>query len=304
MRPSTTRRGRAAGPVAVATALLLGGLVTACTPGPVDTGTLPTGTPATGPALAVLDTLAVKGRAPRTGYSRDAFGPAWTDTDRNGCDSRNDVLARDLTGVVHEPGTRGCKVLSGTLQDPYSGRVVDFTRGEDTSSDVQIDHVVALSDAWQKGARQWDEARRTAFANDPLELLAVDGPENQSKGDGDAATWLPPDVGHRCAYVARQVAVKARYGLWVTAAERDAIARVLATCPDEQVPTVADAALRPSGTTAPRPTAAQPTRTSAAFADCSAAWAATDGPVHRGDPGYTTRLDRDGDGTACESDPR
>jgi len=186
--------------------------------------------------VAVLATLPVKGRAPKTGYSREQFGDGWVDTDRNGCDSRNDVLARDLGGETFKPGTRDCVVATGTLADPYSGKAIVFTRGQDTSSAVQIDHVVALSDAWQKGAQQWDAAKRVAFANDGLELLAVDGPLNGQKSDGDAATWLPPNRAYRCTYVARQVGLKATWGLWVTAAERDAIAGVLAACPGELVP--------------------------------------------------------------------
>jgi len=297
MTSSSTGHGRRRGSAALAL-LVLGGLLTACTPDAAsDAGPAPLRTTVTGDALTVLDTLPVKGRAPRTGYSRDAFGQGWVDTDRNGCDTRNDVLARDLAEVVHEPGTHGCVVLAGTLDDPYTGRVVAFTRGERTSSDVQVDHVVALSDAWQKGAQQWDATRRAAFANDALELLAVDGGENQSKGDGDAATWLPPNTAYRCAYVARQVAVKARYGLWVTGAEQRAIARVLATCPDEQVPVAA------AGPAAAQTTPAQ-TVPADGFPDCTAAWTALGTAVHRGDPGYSTRLDRDGDGTACETDPR
>src|SRR3712207_4847441 len=167
-------------------------------------------------ALAALADVEVRGRAPRTGYEREQFGDGWVDTDRNGCDTRNDVLARDLTGEAFRPGTNDCVVVSGTLADPYSGRTIEFRRGEDTSDDVQIDHVVALSDAWQKGAQGWDDDRRTDFANDPLNLLAVDGPLNMQKGDGDAATWLPPNASYRCAYVARQVAVKTGYGLWAT----------------------------------------------------------------------------------------
>ena len=134
-------------------------------------------------------------------------------------------------------GTRGCVVLRGTLRDPYTGRTIAFIRGEGTSALVQVDHVVALSDAWQKGAQRLSYEGRTALANDPLNLLAVDGPTNQRKGDGDAATWLPPQHAYRCAYVARQVAVKARHGLWVTAAERDAIAQVLRSCPSQRLPT-------------------------------------------------------------------
>src|SRR4051794_11932773 len=124
-------------------------------------------------ALAALAAVEVKGRAPRTGYERDNFGSGWVDTDRNGCDTRNDVLARDLSNETFKPGTRNCVVLTGTLADPYSGRSIAFQRGQGTSDDVQIDHVVALSDAWQKGAQAMDGGRRTAFANDPLNLLAV-----------------------------------------------------------------------------------------------------------------------------------
>lgn len=192
-------------------------------------------------ALAAVMTLDVKGRAPKTGYDRDAFGPAWADVDRNGCDTRNDILARDLTGETFKPGTQDCVVLTGTFVDPYSGATIEFQRGQDTSSAVQIDHVVALSDAWQKGAQQWDDATRQAFANDPLNLLAADGPLNSQKGDGDTATWLPPNGAFRCAYVARQVAVKQGYDVWVTQAERDAMLTVLSTCPQEPLPVAAPA---------------------------------------------------------------
>ena len=176
--------------------------------------------------LAGLD---VKGRAPKTGYDRDEFGAAWADVDRNGCDTRNDVLARDLTDVTYEAGTHECVVLTGTLDDPYTGTAIDFVRGPQ-SARVQIDHVIALSDAWQKGAQQWDAETRRQFANDPANLLAVDGPANGAKGDGDAATWLPPSTGYRCAYVVRQVRVKAAYRLWVTQAEHDAMDRQLDGC--------------------------------------------------------------------------
>lgn len=184
-------------------------------------------------ALELLAKLPVKGRAPMTGYSRDEFGQRWADIDRNGCDQRNDVLSRDLSEVVHREGTRDCVVESGVLDDPFTGEVIVFARGEQTSPMVQIDHVVALADAWQKGAQQATPGQRERFANDPLNLLAVDGPTNQAKGAGDAATWLPPNKPFRCEYVARQVSVKAKYELWVTAAERDAIERVLSTCPGQ-----------------------------------------------------------------------
>ena len=186
----------------------------------------------TAAALAKLETLPIKGRAPKTGYSRAQFGPAWSDDvtvadGHNGCDTRNDILRRDLVGIELKPGTNDCVVLSGTLNDPYTGTAIMFSRGRDTSRAVQIDHVVALSDAWQKGAQQWDEPTRRNFANDPLNLQATSGPINEKKGDGDAATWLPPNKVYRCTYVSRIIDVKAAYGLWVTQAEHDAVARIL-----------------------------------------------------------------------------
>jgi hypothetical protein len=181
--------------------------------------------------IKALETLAVKGRAPKTGYSRSAFGPAWADVDRNGCDTRNDILKRDLTQVTFRAKTRDCVVESGVLADPFSGENINFQRGEKTSALVQIDHVVALSNAWQTGIFKSDLATRKNFANDPLNLLAVKGSLNSQKGDGDAATWLPPDKQFRCDYVSRQVEVKVKYGLWLTRAERDAILRILSNPP-------------------------------------------------------------------------
>lgn len=182
-------------------------------------------------ASDVLASLPVKGPAPKTGYDRVAdFGAAWLDVDGNGCDTRNDVLARDLTNAVRA-GT--CTVTSGTLDDPYTGTTITFTRGVTTSRAVQIDHVVALQNAWQSGAQQLDGHQRTLLANDPVNLLAVDGPTNEAKGSRNAASWLPPNKAFRCQYVARQVSVKAAYRLWVTPSEHDAMQRVLATCPGQ-----------------------------------------------------------------------
>lgn len=200
-------------------------------PAPMPTLDPPSSEGAGTTAAELLATLPVKGRAPKTGYDREeSFGSAWRDVDRNGCDTRNDILARDLTSIDRPSG---CRVLSGMLADPYTGTSIDFVRGQGTSQAVQIDHVVALMNAWETGAQQLTAEERLAFANDPLNLLAVDGPSNSRKGAGDAATWLPPAKGFRCEYVARQVAVKSEYGLWVTAPERDAIARVLDGCPGQ-----------------------------------------------------------------------
>ena len=186
-------------------------------------------------ALATLDSLEVKGRAPMTGYEREEFGQAWSDDvtvefGHNGCDTRNDILRRDLDNLVIKVGTHDCVALSGTLQDPYSGQAIEFQRGAETSDAVQIDHVVALADAWQKGAQQWSPDQRRNFANDPGNLLAVDGPLNQQKGAGDAATWLPPNTAFRCEYAQRIVEVKAAYGIWVTDAEQEALRRQLRAC--------------------------------------------------------------------------
>ncbi len=247
-----------------------------------------------------MATLRVKGRAPMTGYDRDQFGQAWLDTNRNGCDTRNDILARDLTARA----TRHCVVESGTLQDPYTGTPIRFVRGDGDL--VDIDHVVALGNAWATGAAGWDIRKRAALANDPMNLLAVDAGANRQKGDGDAATWVPSNKPYRCAYVARQVAVKAKYGLWATGPERQAMARVLSGCPGQGLPPDSGAPVwSPIGVNvpsrAPADSAAPATHNGRVYyPNCDAARAAGAAPVHRGDPGYGPHLDRDGDGVACE----
>ena len=183
-------------------------------------------------ALTVLNSLEVKGRAAKTGYTRSQF-PHWSDPDRNGCDARNDTLKRDLTQISFKSGTRDCKVLTGQLLDPFSGKVITFSS---TKSNIDIDHVVALSNAWQTGAAYFDKTKRQQIANDPLNLLAVDFSLNRQKGDGDAATWLPPLKSYRCDYVARQIAVKAKYGLWVTQPEKGAIIKLLEKCEGQKLP--------------------------------------------------------------------
>jgi len=276
-------------------------------------------------AIELLATLPIKGRAPKTGYDRAQFGQAWADVDRNGCDTRNDILKRDLTGITFTNSVP-CKVQAGILADPYTGTTISFVRGSATSTAVQIDHVVALSDAWQKGAQQLTAGQRTAFANDPLNLQATDGPTNQQKGDGDAATWLPPNKGFRCEYVARQISVKATYGLWVTQAEHDAMARILGDCSGQLAPTnqqapvaavvapspapVAPAPVAPvpapapaapaPAPAAPAPVAPVPAPAAVYYANCTAARAAGAAPIYAGQAGYRPALDRDSDGIACE----
>lgn len=256
----------------------------------------------TGKAAILLATLPVKGRAPMSGYSRYLFGESWSDTDGNGCDTRDDVLTRDLKYREYGVDT-SCVVMAGELADPYTMNTIHFVRGEGDL--VDIDHVVALGNAWSTGAFRWDARLRLQFANDLANLLAVDASANRQKGDGDTATWLPPNKAYRCAYVARQISTKARYGLWVTAPERDAMTQVLAGCPGEGLPPQEPepAPVQSSGqahvTTLPLSPSGGYSG-SIYFANCDAARAAGAAPVRRGDPGYSTRLDRDGDGTGCE----
>lgn len=245
MKDKTISRRRSTALTLLTATLLLGGLAgcdAAASAGPAIAkaarGAAPS-TPAEDPAanpdevaaaIARLASIPVKGRAPKTGYSRDQFGAAWADVDHNGCDTRNDILARDLTGETFKPGTHDCVVAAGTLADKYTGKTIKFVRGADTSSAVQIDHIVPLSLAWQTGAQLISEDNRKQFANDPLNLMAADGPSNMAKSDKDAATWLPPNKAFRCEYAARMTAVKAKYKLWVTRPEHDAIESILASC--------------------------------------------------------------------------
>ena len=296
-------------------------LLTGCDPSVPTAAREPVG--AEGTALAQLAGLEEKGRAPKTDYDRDLFG--WRDDmDRNGCDTRNDVLRRDLTAITLKGGTDGCVVQRGTLDSPYSGETIDFDRSDST---VDIDHVVALSDAWQTGAASWAEQTMREFANDPLNLLAVDSGLNRQKGDGDAATWLPPKKDYRCEYVARQIAVKDKYELWVKPAEADAMERVLDGCdgflaledddqwPDagegdvvateeEPAPAPATTEPEPAPETEPAPKGEPGSSGSGGgsgpFENCAAAREAGAAPVYATDPGYGRHLDGDGDGVGCE----
>ena len=163
-------------------------------------------------------------------YDRDAFGTPWRDVDDNGCDTRDDVLARDLVNIT--VAADGCTVTSGLLRDPYTGDLIPFVRGVGTSTAVQIDHVVALSDAWDSGAWKWTEAQRAYLANDPRNLLAVDGPTNARKSDDGPATVLAEGlVDDVCGYVTRYEEVKDRYGLDMTVKDRRAVFNAVRGCP-------------------------------------------------------------------------
>lgn len=229
-----------------ATATCLLALLSACT-------TTPTGTPATStstvthtttvapsptttqsPGHAALEGLPIQPADHTAPYRRDAFGQRWSDDvtvefGHNGCDTRNDILRRDLRDVIVKPNTHDCVALSGTLDDPYTGATIAFQRGQDTSPMIQIDHIVALANAWTTGAQQWDDQTRRNFANDPRNLLAVDGPTNISKSAGDATQWLPPNEAFICDFTHAQINIKRTYGLWVTQAEHDALAHAIDT---------------------------------------------------------------------------
>ena len=178
-------------------------------------------------AVDILEKIIIKGRAPKTGYTREQFYDGWPTVD--GCSLRQRILKREMgdTAVLD-----GCNVIAGEFDEPYTGEHLVLTNKTEVAK-LQIDHVVALSDAWQKGAQYMSYEVRNQIATDPLNLLAVDGAANQQKSDGDAATWLPKNKKFRCQYVARQTSVKYKYNLWMTAAEKEAISRILTNCPNE-----------------------------------------------------------------------
>jgi hypothetical protein len=175
-------------------------------------------------ARSLIEKVATKGRGPKTGYERDKFGYAWMDSApggipfaHNGCDSRNDLLKRDGEKVRFRAGS-DCVVASMTLHDPYTGKTIDWTKSHATT--VQIDHVMPLSYDWQMGAARWSKDKREDIANDPLNLIPVDGPTNGAKSDSGPATWLPPNKQIRCSYVVRFAQVSLKYDLPVTVADK------------------------------------------------------------------------------------
>lgn len=198
--------------------------------------TTPTTSPATSTsdsplASAVLEQLAIKGRAPKTDYARTQFYNGWPTID--GCSLRQRIIKRDFGDTAVLDPSNDCNVIAGEFIEPYTGSFMKFTEKSQISKGLQIDHIVALSDAWQKGAQNLTKDERYNIATDPLNLVVADGPANMQKGDGDAATWLPSNKSFRCQYVARQVSVKYKYHLWVTQAEHDAISGILEKCPTE-----------------------------------------------------------------------
>ena len=201
----------------------------------VGQGDVPAGTLDPAGASAALAALPVAEKTPLDGYERGCgdgegcvFGPAWADVDRNGCDQRNDVLHRDLTGVEVREGTQNCVVIAGVLDDPYTGETVPFEKAD--AGNVPIDHVVPLAAAWVQGAADWTTQERTAFANDLGNLMATTREQNSAKGDSTADEWVPPDPTYACSYATVVITVKDRYALSVTPAEADELEALLATC--------------------------------------------------------------------------
>lgn len=275
--------------------------------------------PATGDALTALNKLPVKDADTSVKYNRELFGEPWEDIDGNGCDTRNDMLLRDLKNITVDANE--CTVLLGTLVDPYTGTTVNFDRSKGGGGGIDIDHVIALSASFRTGSATWDADKRLHFANDPLNLLPSGSGPNRAKGDKDASEWLPATAGnasYNCTYVARQVAVKTKYALWLTPAEKNAMDGVLETCPEEKLPNDKDAlvdspaaeenaspaAPAPAKAPAKAPAAPAPApvpgKTDPNYGSCAKAKAAGAGPYTKGQPEYAFYRDGDGDGTVCE----
>jgi len=205
---------------------------TAARPAPTATSSAPprpgsTPTAAQGALVAMIDALPVSSSTPPAKYVRADFGAAWADTDRNGCDTRNDVLARDLLDAQTKPDTRGCVVTSGVLHDPYTGTTLTWTKA---GGGIDIDHVVPLEQAWAAGAWTWTTERREQFANDLPELQATVSSTNRAKGDSPIQTWTPPDPTYLCTYTTRWVQTKTTWQLTVTQDEKTRLLHLATNC--------------------------------------------------------------------------
>lgn len=213
------------------------------------------------------------------GYKRSLF-PHWDELP-NGCSVREEVL-RIESRTPPRVNSRTCQVSSGTWFSVYDGVTLH------SPSSVDIDHVVALKEAWDSGAWQWTPAKRRAYANDlkdPQSLIAVSSRSNREKADRDPAQWLPVAAA-RCEYVANWVRVKVRWSLTIDPAEKSTLNRIASTCTTPRTPTPSTSPSSPAE--------------SVYYATCAAARAAGAAPLRIGTPGYRAALDRDRDGVACE----
>ena len=220
--------------------------------GTTDTGTDADGTTDTGTTDATDTSVWQAGldatntiqtaKARPGGYDREKYFGGWTSAGCGSATTRDTILARDMTNVVRNDK---CQVTSGTLADPYTGATITFKRGRNTSTAVQIDHVVALLDAWESGARDWDQSKRVEYANSPDVLLASDGPANMAKGagldvngtsqyasqkSGAPDVWMPDNKAYRCDYMAKRATIKASWGLTMTPREKQQTVSVLSQC--------------------------------------------------------------------------
>lgn len=194
------------------------------------------------PAVAPgTDVLAGVGLIPQRvrdyNYHRDAFGEAWTDENsapggHNGCDTRNDILNRDLQDKTYVSIKRCPQaVKTGVLHDPYTDQTIAFSRGNQVGAAVQIDHIVPLALAWDLGAKNWSLDQRVRLANDPANLLAVSGRANQDKGDKQPADWMPPNHAFWCQYAMQYIAVLRGYDLPVDEPSVPVLRQAAGTCP-------------------------------------------------------------------------
>lgn len=194
--------------------------------------------PTVQPGVDVLEGIAVlPRRTHRYDYRRSAFGDSWDDNNdapggHNGCDTRNDILDRDLVDKTYV-SIRRCPdaVATGVLHDPYTSTDVAFQRGARVGASVQIDHIVPLSYAWDMGAYDWPDQQRLRFANDPANLIAVQGHANQDKRDSPPADWMPPNTAFACQYAIQFIAVLRGYSLPVDQASTGVLRQAAATCP-------------------------------------------------------------------------
>lgn len=223
--------------VAVCLAVIVAVQVSASSQGPsqvIAQADVPTVAPGTDVLAGIAE---IPGRVRLHDYRRTAFGESWTDDNpapggHNGCDTRNDILDRDLVDKTFVSISRcPAAVATGTLRDPYTSRTVPFVRGNQIGAAVQIDHIVPLALAWDLGARTWTDQLRLRFANDPANLLAVDGPTNQDKGDKEPVLWMPPNTAFHCQYAMQYLAVLRGYGLPVDAPSAPVLRSAAATCP-------------------------------------------------------------------------
>jgi hypothetical protein len=194
--------------------------------------------PTVAPGVDVLAGIAVVPvRLRGFDYRRAAFGDAWTDDNdapggHNGCDTRDDILDRDLVDKTYVSTSRcPTAVATGVLHDPYTSGTIPFLRGNKTGAAVQIEHIVPLAYAWDQGARYWTDQLRIRFANDPANLLAVERQANQDKGDQEPANWMPPNAAFHCQYAMQFIAVLRGYGLPVDAPSVPALRQAAETCP-------------------------------------------------------------------------